>query len=372
MSKKRAWADIYLNNIKTNFDNICNRLPKGVKHLAVIKADAYGHGALQVANYLEGTADFFAVATAEEAIKLTDAGISTPILILGHIWPLDYLELIKAAVRIPIYTYTQAQKLSDIASFAGIEANVHIKVDTGMHRIGFAPTDENAEIVRQVRHMPGLNVEGIFTHFSTADETDKSFTLEQYKVFTDFIAKVEEGEEPIKIHHCANSAASMELPQLAMDMVRVGIALYGLYPSSEVSRDIKLLPAMELHSSIVNLNELHAGDAISYNRTKILTEDKKIATIPVGYADGYPRLLSNEADVIIRGKRARIQGRICMDQFMCDVTDIPEVSLDDTVTLVGNDGNELITIEELSDICGRFNYEFICNIGDRFSRIYHR
>ena len=371
MSIHRIHADICLGNIRDNFNNICGRLPAHVKRLAVIKADAYGHGSVEVARSLADDADFFAVATAEEAVKLRREGISVPILILGYVWPEDYCTLISEEVRFPVFKYEDAQLISSFASIMKKKALVHIKVDTGMGRIGFGTGDDDVERVRQIRRLPYLDCEGIFTHFARADELDKRYTLEQYERFASFVSRVEEGDEPFAIHHCCNSAAAMELPDLAMDMVRIGIALYGLYPSDEVVRDIALKPALSLKSEIVYIKRLEKGAGISYNHTEFLERDSLVATVPAGYADGYPRRLSCKADVLIRGRRARILGRICMDQMMVDVTDIPDVCEGDTVTLIGRDGDEFIPVEELSEICGRFNYELICEISPRTPRIYY-
>lgn len=367
---ERVAARIDLEKISGNLKRIRERLPEAAKVCAVVKADGYGHGAVAVASFLEGKADFFAVATVKEALDLREAGVRSPILILGYAWPEDYEELIQNEIRFTVFKESDAKALAALGRRLGKPALIHIKVDTGMHRIGFPLTDEAVEIVRQIRTLAGIEVEGIFTHFARADEADKAYTREQLAAFQEFIHRVEAETTPIPIHHCANSAASMELPEAAMDMVRVGIAMYGLYPSKEVRRDILLEPALEMKSQVVYVKDVEAGEGISYNHIHRLMEKRRVATIPVGYGDGYPRLLSDKGYVLIRGQKASILGRICMDQFMVDVTDIPGVSEGDEVTLVGRDGDEVILVEELSDLCGRFNYEFVCGLERRIPRIY--
>ncbi|WP_434309091.1 alanine racemase [Hominifimenecus sp. rT4P-3] len=367
---ERVAARIDLEKISGNLKRIREHLPEAAKVCAVVKADGYGHGAVAVASFLEGKADFFAVATVKEALDLREAGVRSPILILGYAWPEDYEELIQNEIRFTVFKESDAEALATLGRRLGKPALIHIKVDTGMHRIGFPLTDEAIEIVRRIRTLAGVEVEGIFTHFARADEADKAYTREQLAAFQEFIRRVEAGTTPIPIHHCANSAASMELPEAAMDMVRVGIAMYGLYPSKEVGRDIYLEPALEMKSQVVYVKDVEAGEGISYNHIRRLVEKRRVATIPVGYGDGYPRLLSDKGYVLIRGKRAPILGRICMDQFMVDVTEIPGVSEGDEVTLVGKDGNAIILVEELSDLCGRFNYEFVCGLERRIPRIY--
>lgn len=367
---ERVRAIVDLGKIRGNLERIRQQLPAGVKTCAVVKADGYGHGATAVAVALEDTADFFAVATVREALDLREAGVQKPVLILGYAWPEDYEELIRNQIRFTVFKEKDAQELSQLGESLGIPARIHIKVDTGMHRIGFPLTEEAVETVRRIRRLPWLDVEGIFTHFARADEADKAYTYRQLEAFQDFIRRVEAGEEPIALHHCANSAASMEVPEAAMDMVRVGIAMYGLYPSEEVSRSIPLDPALELKSQVVYVKDVEAGEGISYNHIRHLEHHCRVATIPVGYGDGYPRLLSDKGYVLIRGRRAPILGRICMDQFMVDVTEIPEAAEGDEVTLIGADGGDRIRVEDLSDLCGRFNYEFVCALERRVPRIY--
>ena len=366
----RVECIVDLKKIEENISAIAVSLPAGTRLCAVVKADAYGHGAKAVAQHLKDKVFAFAVATAQEAMELREAGIGNPILILGYVWPEDYRELIQNEIRIPIFKEEDAKRLAAAAKAEGKDALVHIKVDTGMNRIGFKPVDEAAEAVRRICRMDGICVEGIFTHFARADESDKAYTRIQLSRFKAFIAMVERDGIRIPIHHCANSAASMELPEAAMDMVRLGIAMYGLYPSDEVSRKITLQPAMSVVSTVVYIKDVPAGDGISYNHTHVLDAPRKVATIPVGYGDGYPRLLSDRGYVLIRGKRAPILGRVCMDQLMADVTDIPDAAEGDQVVLVGNSGDASIKVEDLSSICGVFNYEFVCRLSPRIPRIH--
>jgi len=370
LSYKRIKAEINLSWIEHNLKETCKGLGPNVKKCIVIKTDAYGHGAIAVAQHLQDKIDYMAVATPEEAEELRAAGLQKPILILGYVWPEDYGTMIRNEVRIPIFKEKDARELSRIAELTGIPAYIHLKVDTGMNRIGFYPDAEAAEAIARIRKLPGLITEGIFTHFARADEADKTYTEEQFRIFNSFVERVEAISGPIPIHHCANSAAALEMKHMAMDMVRIGISLYGMFPSAEMDRSASLKPAMRLISHITFLKDVEMGEGISYNHTCLLTGDRKVATVPVGYGDGYPRTLSGKGYVLIRGKRAGILGRVCMDQMMVDVTEIPDVRDGDEVVLFGKQGGAEITIEELSDICGRFPYEFICDIGKRVLRSY--
>ncbi len=367
---KRVVAKISLKTIEQNLREIQKNLPSTTRICAVVKADGYGHGATEVAKYLDDFVQFFAVATVAEAVGLRNAGVTNPILILGYAWPEDYRELIEKEIRFTVFKEKDARELSRLGEEIGKPALIHIKVDTGMNRIGFPLDDEAVNAVRRIRKLPGVCVEGIFTHFARADEGEEQYCREQFSLYQNFVNRVERGEDPISLHHIANSAAAMEMKDMALDMVRVGIAMYGLYPSDEVSRRISLVPAMELKSEVVYVKDVEMGEGISYNHTRILTEDKRVATVPVGYGDGYPRLLSNRGYVLIRGEKAPILGRICMDQLMVDVTCIPNVVEGDVVTLIGQDGDASIHVEDLSELCGIFNYEFVCNLDRRIPRIY--
>lgn len=371
----RAKAVISLDAIAHNFMEMKKNLKEGTQMIAVIKADGYGHGAEAIAHLVEEY-DYiwgFAVATAEEAIQLKCAGTKKPILILGIVFEESYRELIQADVRITVCTLEMAEGLSEEALRQGKTVHIHLALDTGMSRIGFADTKESIEEIQKIALLPGLEIEGMFTHFARADEYDRTpamVQLERYLAFADMLKAV--GVE-ISVLHCSNSAGIIRVPEANLNVVRAGIAIYGIYPSNEVERDIiRLEPAMELFSHITYVKEVGPGAAVSYGGTFVTDRVTRIATIPVGYADGYPRALSNKGRVLIHGKSARILGRICMDQFMVDVTNIPEASAGDEVTLIGRDGDEMISMEELGDLSGRFSYEFACEVNKRVPRVYKK
>lgn len=357
MKYHRVYAEIDLGAIRNNLINIKKHVQK--KLLVVIKANAYGHGAMRVAEAVCDIADYFAVATIEEAIQLREIGIKTPILILGYVSPEYFSDLVKYDIDQTVFDYESALLLAK----AGGKA--HIAIDTGMSRIGFAPNDESVEIIKKINNLDGIKIEGIFTHFSTADEPDKSFTIKQFEIFNDFVKKLEDNGVYVPLKHAANSAAIIDMPQTTLDMVRCGIITYGLKPSDDVG-DIEITPALKLKSHVVNVKKVPKGTPISYGRTYVTDAERVIATIPVGYADGYPRALSNKGRVVINGKFAPITGRVCMDQFMVDVTDIPNVKVGDTVGLI----DEMIPCEEIAKIEGTINYETVCKISDRVTRIY--
>lgn len=370
----RVYATVNLDAIRLNMDHMKANLAPKTQMIGVIKTDGYGHGAVPIARELEPL-DYmfgFAVATPEEALILRECGICKPILILGYTFPYSYEEMIRHEIRTVVFRSDMLEHMSECACRIGQKAKVHIKVDTGMSRIGIRPDEEGMAFVRKALELPGLEVEGILTHFSRADEADKTTTQEQRMLFEEFIQQIEkETGCRIPICHCSNSAGIVEIKEANMDLVRSGITLYGLWPSPEVAQDIvKLQPAMELKSCIIYIKEIEAGTAVSYGGTFVAEHKMRVATIPVGYGDGYPRGLSNKGFVLVHGKRAPIIGRVCMDQFMIDVTQIPEVVEGEKVTLIGRDGDEWITMEELGELSGRFNYELACCIGKRVPRIY--
>lgn len=371
---QRVYAQIDLDAITDNILNINGNTNPQTKLLAVIKTDGYGHGSVPIARCLEKF-DFmygYAVATVEEAFILRKSGIALPILILGYTFPYSYEEMIQENISPTVFRSDMLKALSEAAEKAGKAAKVHIKVDTGMSRIGIAPDDAGLDFVKEAMAMPGIEIEGIFTHFARADETDKSSALKQLEVFQAFIGRIEkELGLVIPVKHCSNSAGIVEMPQANMDVVRPGIILYGLRPSDEVSQEIVTLrPALSLHSHVVYIKEIHQGQSVSYGGTFTAQHTMRIATIPVGYGDGYPRMLSGKGFVLIHGKKAPILGRVCMDQFMVDVTDIDDVKEGDLVTLIGTDGEETITAELLGELSGRFNYELVCDLGRRIPRVY--
>ena len=374
MSKiSRVKAVISLDAVEQNFREMRKNIAEDTKMIAVVKADAYGHGAVPIAHLIEDY-DYiwgFAAATAEEAIHLRQNRVTKPILILGIVFEEYYPELVRDDIRLAVCEYEEAEKLSKEAVLQNKTVHIHIALDTGMTRIGYADIPESVEEIKKIAGLPNLEIEGMFTHFSRADEYDRSpamVQLERYQKFSDL---VEAAGVEIPLHHCSNSAGIIRVPEANLSIVRAGITIYGIYPSSEVERDIvKLTPVMELKSHVTYVKDVPEGAAISYGGTYVADKKRRVATIPVGYADGYPRQLSNKGWVLIHGKKAPILGRVCMDQFMVDVTEIGDVKKGDEVTLLGRDGDEFISIEEIGDLCGRFSYEFACDISPRVPRIY--
>ena len=359
---------IDLDAISRNFDAV--REKAGVKVMAVVKADAYGHGAIQVARLLQDKCAFFGVSSMLEAMELRKAGLKTPILILGHTPVNAYPTAIREGIRPTIFHYEDARALSRAAQEAGIAAPFHFAVDTGMSRLGFQPTEESADLCAKIARLPGLVSEGLFSHFATADCADLSRARAQAEKFDRFWEMLKERGVSVAIRHMDNSAGLMNFPT-HYEMVRSGIVTYGMYPSGEVSPELlKLEPALQFLSRVTHVKVLPAGREVSYGGTYVTTRDTRIATVPVGYADGYRRSLSGKFYVLIHGKKAPILGRICMDQLMVDVTDIPETAVNDRVTLVGRDGDEVITMEEIAAAADSFNYEFVCGISRRVPRIY--
>ncbi|WP_446897094.1 alanine racemase [Clostridium sp. LBM24168] len=339
--------------------------------MAVIKADAYGHGAVKVGNFLENRVDYFAVATIEEAIELRENGIHLPILILGYTSPSQYSDIVEYDITQTIYNMETAKVLSRCAVQYDKKAKIHIALETGMNRIGFKVNEESVSAVKKIINMDNIVVEGLFTHFSCADEKDKSYTGMQMKKYDEFLNMLECSNINIPFKHVCNSAGIMEFNDHRFDMVRSGIITYGLYPSDEVDKtSIKLIPALEWKAHVINVSEVSRGCGISYGKTYITQEKTKIATVSVGYADGYMRTLSSRARVLIHGQYASVIGRVCMDQMMVDVTHIDDVKIEDEVTLIGHDGKNQITVEQLAEIAGSFNYEFVCGIGKRVKRVY--
>lgn len=379
----RVYATVDLDAIRFNMDSMKANIAPETKIVGVIKTDGYGHGAVPIAKELEPL-DYmfgFATATAEEAMILRNCGIRKPIMILGYTFPYSYRDMIDNDIRLTVFRDDMAQQLSECVTEPEIDrdgkndikkAKIHIKVDTGMSRIGIRPDEEGIAFVKRMLHLPGIEVEGIFTHFAKADELDKTNAEEQIRSFKEFIARTEaETGYKLPVCHCSNSAGIVELKEANMDVVRAGITLYGLWPSEEVAKDIvKLRPAMELKSRIVYVKEVEPGTAVSYGGTFVAERRTRVATIPVGYGDGYPRGLSNKGYVLLHGRKAPVIGRVCMDQFMIDVTDIGEAAEGDEVTLIGRDKENCITMEELGELSGRFNYELACCIGKRVPRIY--
>ena len=368
---KRTWAEIDLNAIEHNIREIRRITDKNSRIMAVVKADAYGHGVLNVADtLLKNGADMLGVADMDEAVERRVNGFSADILILGYCEQSRISDGILYDITMTVCSYEFARLISETAVRAGKTAKIHIKIDTGMSRIGFyyQQHDGAIEEIKKIFTLPNLFIEGIFTHFATSDETDKSYTNRQFELFCEICDRLQKEDCPIPVRHCSNSGAIIDCPQMHLDMVRAGIILYGYYPSDEVNREkLSLIPAMTLKSTVVQVKEIGKGSGISYGKTVIADKPMRIATIPVGYADGYPRSLSNKGLVEIGGRTARITGRICMDQCMIDVSALPEVKRGDQVTLFGNGG---VTADTIAKIRGTIHYEVLCDVKRRVPRVY--
>lgn len=367
----RTEAAIDLDAAEHNFNVTRAKLPQNVKLLCVIKADAYGHGAVELAKLFEGRADFYGVACTEEAIELIQAGIKTPVLILGAVAREYFADIVKYGIRIPIFSYDDAKALSEEAQRQGKTVPFHFCADTGMSRIGFQVSEQSADVCKEIACLPGIFAEGLFSHFATADEADLSKAVAQRERFKQFIRMLEVRGMDIQIKHINNSAGIMNFDEY-FDMCRMGIILYGLYPSHEVDKSLlRIKPVMEWRTHISFIKELEEGREISYGGTYKTQETRRIATIPVGYADGYPRCLSNKGKVLINGQFAPITGRVCMDQFMVDITGI-DAQVGDTVILIGKSGDRELSMEEVSESAYSFNYELPCRIARRVPRTYYR
>ena len=373
---RRTWAEVDVDAVKNNYRKIRQAVGPETQIMCVIKADAYGHGAVFLAKLYEKMgADRFAVSNIEEAMQLRENGIRLPVLILGFTPAGMARELADNNISQAVFSEEYARELSKAAGEQKVNVKIHIKLDTGMSRIGITPDDSGMEFIRRVLelHKDGsVILEGIFTHFSRADETSLDHTRTQIRRFSAFTKRIEEElGYRIPLQHASNSAGIIRLPEANFDLVRAGITLYGLWPSSDVPREpVPLRPVMSLHSHVVYVKTLPADSQISYGGTYVTQKDERIATIPVGYGDGYPRSLSNKGYVLIRGQKAPIRGRVCMDQMMVDVTHIPDVQEGDLVTLIGKDHDRAITMEELGDMSGRFNYELACDISPRVPRVF--
>lgn len=368
----RTFAEIDLSAIEFNFDSLKNRVQPGVKVCSVIKADAYGHGSVQVARVLEDKTDYFAVAALEEAVVLRDAGIKKPILILSYSSPYQYPILIEKDITPTIYNYDEAFELSNAAMKYGKKVPVHIAVETGMGRIGFADTEESADIIKKMTLLDGVTVEGMFSHYAKADYFDKTTADSQTARFDRFIGLLEDRGVFIPIKHLCNSAGIIEFDK-QYDMVRMGISLYGMYPSDEVQKDrVPLKPAMQVKSHVIHIKTVTPGTGIGYGHVYVADSERKIATVCVGYADGYRRCLTGVGYVLINGKKAPIRGKVCMDQIMVDVTDIPDVKVGDHAVLLGKSGDEEISAEALGEMCHSFCYEVVCTFMPRVKRVYYK
>ncbi len=376
--ERRTWAEIDLDAAAKNLAAVRSRISPKAKLCCVVKADGYGHGAVPVARVFEESgADWFAVSNVFEALELREGGVTKPILILGYTPPEAAAALAENNISQCVYSSEYARALSQNAQASGVTVKMHVKIDTGMSRLGFYFQDINRdtavlEELLAVCALPGLSPEGIFTHFAVADSgpAGTMATMRQFGCFKELVETLTRAGVEFPIRHCANSGAALDYPMCHMDMVRAGIVLYGLSPSDEVAHpEPALVPVMRLKTVVAHVKEIEAGSAVSYGRTFTAREKMRVATVPVGYADGYPRALSDRADVLIRGTRCRVIGRICMDQCMVDVTHLPEARMGDTVTLIGRDGAEEVTAAELAEKAGTIPYEIVCGISKRVPRI---
>ena len=370
---RSAYAEIDLDALAYNMRNI-KSLVNNKEVIAVVKADCYGHGAVDVVpTLLENGASRLAVAVLTEGMELRNHNIKAPIMLLGYT-PLNLgEELINYDLEQTVYDLEYAKELSDIALKLNKKAKIHIALDTGMGRIGFLPNEKAISDVSEICSLKGLEVIGIFTHFATSDEKDKAYTHEQFKKFSDFTNKLSALGIEIPIKHVSNSGAIMDVPETYLDAVRAGIILYGYYPSDEVNKNnLSLKPALTLKASITRVQEMEPEMYVSYGRTFKTERKSLIATLPIGYADGYSRLFAKKGKVIINGKFAPIVGRICMDQCMIDVTDIGDVKVGDEVILLGEEGNVKFNADHIAEIMGTINYEILCMLKYRVPRVYKK
>ena len=365
----RACAEIRMDAILHNFDAISDLLPSDVKKMAVVKANAYGHGAVPVAKALETRADCFAVACTEEAVELREAGIAKPILILGYTSPALYETLLQKELSATLFSVEDAKLLSEAACRAGARARVHIAVDTGMGRIGFSPDENGADAVARIADLAGLDLEGIFSHYACADEESLDSAREQEARFDRFLALLEQRGVSPRIRHICNSAASLRMEK-KYDLCRLGIALYGYAPNPELPPEIPLEPAMTVKSRVIFTKYVEKRTGIGYGHVYRAPARRRIATLAIGYGDGYNRCIFEKGYVLLHGKRAPITGRICMDQMMVDVTEIPEVREGDTAILLGKSGKEEISADLLGTWANSFSYEMLCTFLPRVKRIY--
>ena len=368
---RQVWAEIDLDAAKFNIRNI-KKIVGNKEIIAVVKADAYGHGAIDLAPiFINNGASKLAVAIITEALELIENNIKVPIMILGYT-PLEYGDvLIKNDIEQTVYDLEYAKGLSEIALSLGKKAKIHIAIDTGMGRIGFLPKDESIKIIEEISALEGISIEGLFTHFATSDEENKEYTYEQFSKLKDITKKLKERGINIPLKHASNSGAIVDLPETYLDGVRAGIILYGYYPSEQVNKEnLALKNVMTVKTMVCHVKELDKDMYVSYGRTFKTNRKSIIATLPIGYADGYSRLLSGKAKVIINGKLVPVVGRICMDQCMIDVTDAGEVKVGDEVIILGSDGDLKFNADDMAEAMGTINYEILCMIKQRIPRVY--
>lgn len=366
----RAYAKVNLDAISQNFDALKAHIGNNIKTMAVVKADAYGHGSIEVAKLLSHKADFFAVATLSEGVELRKEGIDNPILILGYTSPLEYGQLLRYGIIPTLYNTDEARHLNEVARKFSKKAVIHIAVDTGMSRIGFKDDKSGIKAIKEISRLENIEIEGIFSHYATADMEDKSFAEVQTERFDAFNNALEKESILIPLKHMCNSAAAIDLKK-HYGMVRLGIALYGLYPSDEVDKSkVKLTPAMEVFSHVIHIKEIDAGTGVGYGQIYTAPDRRKIATVSIGYADGFNRCLTNGGYILINGKKAPLVGKVCMDQIMVDVTGIENIKVGDKAIILGRSGDEEITADDFGRMANSFAYEVICTFMPRIKRVY--
>ena len=368
----RCFAAVDLDALTHNLTVLQAKMAPGVKTCAVVKANGYGHGSVRVALHLEDRVDYFAVACIEEALELRQGGIKKPILVLSYTHPSWYSQLIDNGITATIYNESEAAQLGKLALDMGKKAIIHLAVDTGMGRVGFIPSTDSADVIDRITRLPGVEVEGIFTHYACADTVDKTDKNRQTALFDSLLDMLDERGIEIPIVHACNSAGTMD-PDKNYNMCRLGIAMYGLYPSDEMNReDVVLKPAMEIVSHVVHIKTVPAGTQIGYGHIYTAPSQRKIATVSVGYADGYNRCLTGVGYVLINGQKAPIVGKVCMDQIMVDITDVSNVVIGNHVILMGKSGQEEISADALGAMVNSFNYEVACNWMPRVKRVYYK
>jgi alanine racemase len=375
MDLNRVCACVNLDNMMFNLKAMKDNIPADSEIMAVLKTNGYGTGAVALAKELEKV-DYvhgYCLATADEAMELRKNNIQKPILILGYTFEDSYEDMAKNGIRPTIFSLEAAREFDEACRKANVVGPIHIAIDTGMSRIGFQVTEADADVVEEISKLKNIEIEGIFTHFARCDERDKSHALQQQELFEKMLGFLQDRDVKYTYSHSANSAAILEFDRAHAKLVRAGVTLYGMWPSDEIDTSFPLKSIMEIKSHVVHVKDLEPGRAISYGGTFVVEKPMRVATIPVGYGDGYPRSLSNKGYVLIHGAKAPILGRVCMDQFMVDVTDIPNVSVLDEVTIIGRDGDLEITFEELGELSNRFNYELACGLGNRrIPHIYYK
>lgn len=372
-SYRDTWAEISLEAIKHNTKQFKNFIDDSVQLMAVVKADGYGHGAVQVAKAaIQAGADYLAVALLDEALVIRKAGILHPILILGYIPDRSIHDAIQYDIDLTVFTQDSLDEIIFQSNQQKKNVSIHIKVDTGMSRIGVQSKEEALAIAKKAQASSYVTLKGIFTHFANADSEDPSYTYLQFERFHSVTSYLEQHQISIPLKHCCNSAATMNFPNMHLDMVRVGISLYGLYPDDSLKGHfLSLQQAMSLKSKIAWIKDVPSSQPISYGCTYIPTHDSVIATLPIGYADGLSRLLSNKGQFLLHDTLVPIVGRVCMDQLMIDITNVPQTKIGDVVTIFGNSDSSFQSVDQIAKLMNTINYEVVCLIGKRVPRVYN-